>query len=83
MLAQLAHFPITGQWQLFIPTGGVAVGEWPTYAFPVGKQLPLTSERDRALKRLGYKRVDPGKVWDWLEHGNAGRPSATTAVVER
>ena len=70
MFAQLSFFEESTQWELYIPTQGVPVGDWPTYAFAPGRQLPLYSERDRALRKLGYRRTDPDKAWDWLEHGD-------------
>jgi hypothetical protein len=82
VFAQLMHHEATGQWELFVPLSDKPAGEWPAYAFAPGRQLPTIRERERGLRRLGYKRTTEQAAWEWLE-ASGPRPIATTPVAPR
>lgn len=75
--------PDTGNWRLYVATAPGRVADWPEYDWPASHySLPTMGERDKALKRLGYRRPPGNTAWDWQETESANHRVQLFASIE-
>lgn len=62
-------------WCLYVAVIPGRVSQWPEYFWPVSQRgIPTTAQRNRVLRKLGYRRTSDIEPWDWQEtEGAAGR----------
>lgn len=72
-------------WCLYVCIVPGRVSQWPEHCWPASHRgIPTTSQRDRVLKKLGYRRTSEAAPWDWQEtEGPGGRVKlfASTEVI--
>ncbi|MFF0183486.1 DUF6303 family protein [Streptomyces sp. NPDC005244] len=62
-------------WCLYVCIIPGRVSQWPEYFWPASQRaIPTTAQRDRVLRKLGYRRPSDFASWDWQEtEGTGGR----------
>jgi hypothetical protein len=70
-------------WCLYVCIIPGRVAEWPEHFWPASHRgIPTIGQRDRALKKLGYRRASDTAPWDWQETEGKGGSVKLFASIE-
>ena len=66
-------------WQVFVAEPDES--RWPHVPFPIGDGVPTISARTTALRALGYRPIDDGTAWEWMETFFEGDPEGQVSLI--
>jgi uncharacterized protein DUF6303 len=70
-----------GNWRLYVVTAPGKALDWPRHDWPAShRSIPTVGERDKALKKMGFRRV--GGYWDWDEYEDGNGRARVFASIE-